>query len=215
MRLPWLEHGFETRNAARPTGGFQVARLRQIHSAIVVRPTGQEVDCGEGDALISDEPGRLLTVRTADCVPILLADPERRAVAAVHAGWRGVVAGVLPQAVARLRELFHTQPEDLIVAIGPCIRAHAFEVGAEVAAQFQELFPERGDLDQRTHIDLAEACRRQLAATGAAMEHVFDCECCTVTDAALWHSFRRDKDAAGRMQAFVGVRAVRIEPRIA
>ncbi|MCW5964829.1 MAG: peptidoglycan editing factor PgeF [Bryobacterales bacterium] len=206
LRLPWLEHGFETRLAVRDNDGFCVAMLRQIHSAIVVRPSGESPDCGEGDALISSEPGRLLTVRTADCVPVLLVDPETRAVAAVHAGWRGVVAGVLPQAVARMHDHFGTGPGNILAAIGPCIREESFEVGAEVAAQFQRLFPERDDLDKRTRVDLAEACRRQLTAEGVPSESIFDCGCCTFADSQNYHSFRRDREAAGRMQAFIGIR---------
>lgn len=207
LRFPWLEHGFETRQAVRANDGFRVATLRQIHSAIVVRPAGDSQECGEGDALITTEPGRLLTVRTADCVPILLVDPETRAVAAVHAGWRGVVAGVLPQSVARMRDHFGTVPGKLLAAIGPCIREESFEVGPEVAAQFQRLFPERKDLDGRTHLDLAEACRRQLAGEGVPPASIFDCGCCTFADSPNYHSFRRDREAAGRMQTFIGIRA--------
>lgn len=205
-RLDWLEHGFETRHAQPDFSSFRPARLRQIHSSIVIRPRGDAAECGEGDALISDEPARLLVVRTADCVPILLADPTRRAVAAVHAGWRGVVAGVLPQTIARMRDHFGCAPQDLIAAIGPCIRADAYEVGPEVALQFQPLFPERGALNTRTHIDLAAACARQLAAEGVPNQQVHDCGICTFTDALHCHSFRRDRESAGRMQSFIGLR---------
>jgi hypothetical protein len=204
--LGWLEHGFESRHSSGIPTGFGVARLKQIHSAIVIRPTGTEADCGEGDALIADQPGRLLVVRTADCVPILLVDPTRKAVAAVHAGWRGVVAGVLPHALSAMRDHCGTNPGDLLAALGPCIRHDAFEVGPEVAMQFQDLFPERSNLNQRTHVDLAEACQRQLAATGVPAAQVFDCGCCSFADGLRWHSYRRDRESSGRMQAFIGVR---------
>ncbi len=207
LEYTWLEHGFESRHSAGLPTGFHGARLHQTHSAIVVRPTREDFDCGEGDALIAAEPGRLLTVRTADCVPILLADPKRRSVAAVHAGWRGVVAGVLPHAITAMRDHFGTHSADLLAAIGPCIRHDAFEVGPEVAIQFQTLFPEREDLNGRTRIDLTEACNRQLTAAGVPATQVFDCGCCTFSDWRTWHSYRRDREASGRMQAFIGIRA--------
>lgn len=216
----WLEHGFATRTSADWTNGFRVARLRQMHSDIVVTADLQdsegllgsdsrEVDCGEGDAFATTFPNLLLTIRTADCVPVLLVDPETQSVAAVHAGWRGVVAGVLPRAVERMRESFQARPESLIAAIGPCIRQPSFEVGAEVARQFQSIFPERHDLDARTHVDLAEACRRQLVGVAISPNQVIDCGRCTYLEPELFHSYRRDRDAAGRMHAFIGVRAAR------
>lgn len=205
LELPWLEHGFETRDAAPNLSGFHPARLRQIHSAIVVRPSGLAADCGEGDALITDETARLLSVRTADCVPILLAAVSKHAVAAVHAGWRGVVAGVVQQTIARMHDHFGCRPEDLVAAIGPCIRLDAFAVGPEVAVQFQTLFPERTDLNQRTHIDLATACLRQLVAARVPVGNVYDCGACTFTDAERYHSFRRDREASGRMRSFIGI----------
>src|SRR5690606_4256568 len=100
--FPWLEHGFETRSGKAPAGGFQKAFLRQIHSDAVIVPDSAGGDCGEGDALVTNRPGQLLLVRTADCVPVLLVDPAVKAVAAIHAGWRGVVPEVVPRSVEML-----------------------------------------------------------------------------------------------------------------
>lgn len=204
--LPWLEHGFETRESRCLPRGYRVATLKQVHSARVTLVREEEGVLGEADALVTRYPGALLSIRTADCVPILIADPDARAVAAVHAGWRGVVAGVLPRAVETMQTEFGSRAGSLLASIGPCIRRDAFEVGEEVAAQFQDLFPERRDLDRKTHVDLAEACARQLAAMGVPAEAVFDCGRCSYREAALFHSFRRDREASGRMVSFVGIR---------
>ena len=206
--LPWLEHGFQTRVSTHLPQGFTHATLRQIHSAHVVEVNGEEGLRGEGDALVSRFPGSLLSIRTADCVPALLVDPANRAIAAVHAGWRGVVAGVLPAAISRMEAAFGSRPADLLVAIGPCIRKDSFEVGPEVAVQFQPLFPERNDLDRRTTVDLAEGVRRQLRDAGVPQANIFDSGHCSFSESASFHSFRRDREASGRMSAFIGIRRV-------
>jgi YfiH family protein len=199
--LRWLRHGFGTRHA---TPEPRAVTLRQIHSTKVI--LAQE--CGpatEGDALITDNPGVFVAVKTADCLPILIADPEKRVVAAVHAGWRGTVAGVAAETVAEMAGRFGCRPENLRAAFGPSIRGCCYEVGPEVAAQFALLFPEREDLEGRAHVDLAEANRRILGAAGLKLEHL-DVEApCTRCYPAEFHSWRRDGEAAGRMFSGVGI----------
>jgi polyphenol oxidase len=101
-------------------------------------------DLPAGDALLSEEPGILLSVRTADCLPVLLVDSGRHAVAAVHAGWRGALARIMEATVAHMRRLFGTRPEDLVAAIGPSIRACCYEVGEDVAEAFRARFLSAG-----------------------------------------------------------------------
>jgi polyphenol oxidase len=215
--IPWLVHGFTTRSTNGWQQGMRVAALRQIHSARVLTPQSAlqsgQLDCGEGDALTTAEPNLLLSVRTADCVPLLLVSAQHQVVAAVHAGWRGVVGGVIPATLEWLEEQFAVSPQAVQVAIGPCIREDAFEVGYEVASQFASLFPERNDLQAaangaatRTHINLGLACLRQLQQSGVPVAQVFDCGLCTFRQASLCHSYRRDREASGRMHAFIGVR---------
>jgi polyphenol oxidase len=93
-----------------------------------------------GDALVTDQPGILLSVRTADCVPLLLVDPGRRAIAAVHAGWRGSLNRIAEKTVGEMRRAFHSRPEELLAAIGPSIRACCYEVGQEVVEAFRGRF---------------------------------------------------------------------------
>jgi YfiH family protein len=207
LQFPWLEHGFETRQGKFPTEGFQAAFLRQIHSDVVVVPDRLAGDCGEGDALVANQPGQLLLIRTADCVPVLLVDPQAKVVSAVHAGWRGVVREVIPRAVEVMCGRFGSQPETMLAAIGPCIRMQAFEVGPEVAMEFRSLFPERDDLHTRCRIDLAEGCVRQLVRLGVPAHNIFDSGHCSHSLPELYYSYRREKEKqGGRMHSFIGIR---------
>ena len=107
--LPWLEHGFGTRLSSAWPGARQLATVRQTHSNKVLE--ADHSGClGEGDALISNQPGITLSVRTADCLPILMADPRNRAVAAVHAGWRGTVQEIVPRTFQAMKEKFGSSP---------------------------------------------------------------------------------------------------------
>ncbi len=207
--LPWLTHGFGTRLSpdwpeSRVAAGAFI-RLKQIHSNRVVEASSILPGAiEEGDALVSSDPGAVLCVRTADCVPILLADPRSHAVAAIHAGWRGTVADVAGEAILSMRRLFDTVPADVIAVIGPGIGPCCFEVGPEVSAQFQEIFPERRDLGLRTSLDLSEANRRKILGAGVAAENIAIDPRCTYCEADLFYSWRREGAAAGRMTAAIG-----------
>jgi YfiH family protein len=201
----WLRHGFGSRECTQlDVGG--VATLKQTHSANVVAASALTGSIGEGDALITEAPGAMVGVKTADCLPILLVDPQERAVGAVHAGWRGTVANVAGKTVEKMGASFGTKGEALHAAIGPGIGVCCYEVGPEVAVQFQSLFPERNDLDRRTHIDLVEANRRQLLAAGLLPARIYVAGLCTACTGAEFHSFRRDGEKAGRMLSIVGLR---------
>jgi hypothetical protein len=203
--LPWLEHGFGTRSSSQWPDTADLVTLRQIHSDKVL--TAEQPRClGEGDALVTDRPGLTLTIRTADCLPILIADPEKHTIAAIHAGWRGALQGIVPKAVEALQERFGSRSEDLVVVIGPGIGACCFEVGPEVAVQFSGLFPERQDLSGRTKIDLVETIRRQLGRNGGRMRQVATSGLCSACRPDLFHSYRRDREAAGRMVTAICIR---------
>lgn len=199
----WLSHGFSTRNAALPS---DIVTLRQVHSSCVRNAAGLADRMAEGDALISNEAGVTVGVRTADCVPILLVDPETRAVAAIHAGWRGTASGIVRHAVESLHTEFGTEATHLHAAIGPCIRVCSYEVGSEVAEQFRPIFPEwetRGIGETRTMLDLVEANRRTMAGAGIPLSQIYDCGLCTVCCPADFHSYRCDPQDRGRMVAFI------------
>lgn len=204
--LPWLQHGFGTRHGAEwpPPEGF--TSVRQVHSNHVVVTGHQTGVLGEGDALISNRPGSLISVRSADCLPILIADVRNRAVAAVHAGWKGTVAGICVTTVRALEREYGSRPEDLRIVIGPGIGACCFEIGPEVAVQFRTVFPERDDLVNRARVDLAEANLRQLLAEGLIRSHISISGVCTCCATQLYHSYRRDRDSAGRVISGIGIR---------
>jgi polyphenol oxidase len=195
-RLGWLTHGFGTRLSENWPASNGLAFAKQIHSDRVLR-VESEGPQGEGDALISNVPGIALTIRTADCLPILMADPKSRAVAAIHAGWRGVVSKIAPKAVQAMTREFGTRPEDLVIAIGPGIGPCCFEVGPEVAVQF--------GLSGRSKVDLAATVCQQLGRNGVESGQISVSELCSYCDSQLFESYRRDREAAGRMVGMIGV----------
>jgi YfiH family protein len=214
-----LLHGFERRagrpsfgetreesrrrvaEALRPQGRLYL--LEQVHGAHVV--TAPWEGHPEADAAVASEPGVLLGIETADCLPVFVVDPHRRALAAVHAGWRGTALGVAARAVFALLA-GGSRAKDLVAALGPCIGACCYEVGDDVRAAFgassDGLF--RPGPAGRPHLDLREANARQIASAGvkeAAIAHVDECTRCL---ADLYHSYRRDGRGAGRMINFAG-----------
>lgn len=198
---PWLTHAFGTA-AAIPAGAW--LELKQIHSTVVVDACAWR-DGIQADALTTDTPGRAIAVKSADCLPILLADPRHRAVAAIHAGWRGAAAAIAARAVECMRERYGSRPGELLAAFGPSIRMCCFEVGPEVAREFASWFPERTDLGARTHIDLPETSRRQLIAARIPAERIATVAPCTVCGGLEFHSYRRDRQGAGRMHSVVQI----------
>ena len=192
----WLSHGFGTRADVWLS---PAATLKQIHSSTVWAVTKTGV-AGEGDALVTAEPGLALTIRTADCYPILLADPKRRAVAAIHAGWRGTAARVAPATVEKMRHLFGTNPVDIVAAIGPGIGACCYEVGPEVVRRFDAAFVQQG------HLDLSAANRQQLLESGVEPRNVSASDFCTFCQAQDFYSYRREKEQGGRMTSFIQIR---------
>jgi YfiH family protein len=210
--LSWLEHGFGTRLSSEWPDHAGLATLRQIHSDKVLVADHSGV-IGEGDALISDQPGLTLAIRTADCLPVLIADATNKAIAAVHAGWRGVVREVAPRAIEAMARQFGSRPEDLTVVLGPGIGTCCFEVGPEVAIQFARFFPERQDLSVRTRIDLAQAIVKQLRRIGVTPGQIGTCQLCTYCQSRSFHSYRRDGEAAGRMISAIGVRKTNLDTK--
>lgn len=193
-QLAWIDHGFGTRLA--PLSQEGMASLKQIHSALAL--AAQQPGCaGEGDALLTGSPGLPLSVRTADCYPILLADTKHRAAAAVHAGWRGTTGGIVVETIAKMRAQLGTSPADIVAAIGPGIGVCCYEVGADVARLF--------GLEGAGRVDLAAATRRQLIDAGVPEPQIDVLGGCTFCDAARFHSFRREKERAGRMISYIGV----------
>lgn len=195
----WQTHGFGTREAS-PSADVT---LRQIHSDRVLNADGFGDREREGDALITNRIGKSIGVRTADCVPILLLDTRTRAVAAVHAGWRGTAAQVAARTVEQMGSEFGTSPGDLLAAIGPCIRRCCYEVGHEVAQRFGSACFEADAGSGKYKLNLPHANRAQLQIAGIDPDRIFDCDLCTTCDSARFYSYRREPDNRGRMIACI------------
>jgi YfiH family protein len=208
-------------------GGFSLVGARQIHSGTVraVRDgdgaregrlqTAEGKAVLEGDGLVTDLPGVLLGVGTADCVPVLMVDVEKRVVAAFHAGWRGTVARIVERGVALMESEYGARVEDLIAAVGPSIGPCCYTVGSEVRSEFvaqfgyaEELFS-RGDAGEM-RLNLWEANRRQLVDAGVGEERISvvgECTACSRdgSGAMRYFSHRGENGVAGRMLNVVGV----------
>ena len=218
--VPGLVHLFTTRGADEAAaiadaGGDPVplVTLRQVHGRtvhVVAGPPAPGAVRAEGDALVTGVPGVVVGVFVADCAPILIADERRRVAAAVHAGWRGTVAGVLGETVATMRSRFGSDAASLRVAIGPAIGPCCFEVGDEVVEALVAAHPEArsavrsGAGGARSHVDLPEANRLQAMAAGVPAANIVRAGLCTRCLPELLASYRRDGAAAGRTAAIIG-----------
>lgn len=201
-----VQRNFDLAAEALEVPSRKIIFLSQVHGRGVRRLQGAEVQdtslFDEGDALVSASSEVACAVRTADCLPILIGDPASGAVAAIHAGWRGLVANVIGAAVAALAETARARPEGFIAAIGPHISQAAFEVSPEVAAELAAASAAKDALDERAgrrpHVRLSSIARAQLANAGLRTTEIEDVGGCTVGDPELYFSYRRDGKASGR-----------------
>ncbi|MDX2016259.1 MAG: polyphenol oxidase family protein [Planctomycetota bacterium] len=191
-----------------------LVQVHQVHGAAVhlVRAADREahsttIDWGtiKADAIVTDDPRVLLAVRVADCAPILAWSACGRVVAAVHAGWRGVVSGVLPEALRAMRELLR-ESTPIEACVGPCISAEHFEIGPEVVAEFERAFGARAPISRRqpsgkAHADIPAALLLQCEALGVRATSLARC---TVGEPGLFFSHRRDRGVTGRMVGVIG-----------
>jgi YfiH family protein len=188
------------------------AYVHQVHGDVVaIALRGEPFDTNaKADAVVSNDPARVAAVRVADCVPVLLTTADGAVVAAVHAGWRGVVAGVVLRAIEQLQRLNRSKAP-LLAAIGPAIGFDAFEVGPEVAAEFQSRFT--GDAvrllkpsrhDGKAMADLRGGLAIQLRCAGLADDSFDRSDRCTFRDVEEFFSHRRDNGVTGRMAALIG-----------
>jgi YfiH family protein len=214
---------------------WQLIRLRQIHSDIIRFVDAPPESQLAGDGLITATPGLLLGIQTADCLPVILVDPKRRAVGVFHAGWRGTAKGIVEKGAGAMRLRFGSRARDLKAAIGPGIQGCCYEVGAEVREQFESqvayaamlfreveernpvrekypmLFltaraPGHSTLPKKILLDLVEANRQQLLAVGVPARSIEASPLCTHCRTDLLFSYRAEKGKTGRMMGVVGIR---------
>jgi YfiH family protein len=201
-------HGFGLRGGLRPEGwpgaaGHPATRLvttSQIHSdRVLIVANGTILEPGDG--LVTDRADRMIGVFTADCLPVLLAAPQRGVVAAIHAGWRGLMQRIVSKTVALIAARWSVEADALLVALGPCIGACCFEVGEQVLQPLKRqesdlegiVFPSADRSDHgKAMVDLRAWAGRQLADVGVSAERIFPVDLCTRCHPALFSSFRRD-----------------------
>ena len=241
-------------DAVTGDAGTPIFALRQFHSNLVVEVTradanqatrfdaARSTSAGTGrqgprraDGQITDEPGLLLAVQTADCIPVLVADRRQRVVAAFHAGWRGTVKRIVETGVGRMRFAYGSRPADLIAAIGPGASACCYGVGEEVFSEFESQFsyarqlfhevfssdpvktrypmlfltqraPGHSSTGPSLRVDLVEANRRQLLACGLSAQSIQVVGGCTQCQGELFFSHRASHGHTGRMMAVIGIR---------
>jgi YfiH family protein len=195
---------------ARALGLSSISGMHQVH--------GNEIGILEAgdfpsrcDGLMTDREGAGVTVESADCVPLLLWASSRNAVAAVHAGWRGTLAGIAERAVSRLEQAFSVSPRDIHAVLGPAIGVCCYEVGDEVIEAFAEGENDVARIARpgprgRFHLDLLEENRRQLLSSGVAEERIHASALCTYCENDRFYSFRREGNGVGRIFGAIGCR---------
>ena len=208
--------------------------LKQFHSDVIhlFDEAGAPADPCRGDASITNRPGLLLAIQTADCVPILLVDPQKRAIAAIHAGWRGTLARIAAKTIGKMQMHFGTNPRDLLAAIGPSIGPCCYEVGTEVATQFLSQFPDAptyfdefrtGDEPNPIQwlnmmppghqpppkgvlLDLRKANRSKLLSAGLRPQNIHTIDLCTACHPDLLFSYRKQGPASGRLMSLIALK---------
>ncbi len=211
---------------------LKLISLKQIHSDVIHLFDTAPSEICQGDASVTNRPGLLLGVQTADCVPILLVDPKKRAVAAIHAGWRGTLARIIVKAIGQMQMQFKSNPADLLAAIGPSIGGCCYEVGTEVATQFLSQFAEAPDWfdefrtgdepnpvqwlnmmppghqppPKNVLLDLRKANRAQLLGAGLRAPNISVSDLCTACRLDLLFSYRKEGPQSGRLMSVIGIR---------
>ena len=214
---------------------WPLVTLRQIHSDLIHCISAAHAGQLAGDGLVTATPQILLAIQTADCLPVILVDTKRRAVAVLHAGWRGTVKRIVEKGVGEMRRYFGTRPRDIKAAIGPGIHSCCYDVGPEVRDHFEsqfeyasELFheikesdpvrekypllfltaraPGHSELPNKIFLDLVEANRRQLLAAGVPSGSISVSPLCTSCRTDILFSYRKERGTTGRMMGVVGIK---------
>ncbi len=216
---PWLVHGFglagfglEDLSKDPLLSSFRSVVMKQLHSARVFLLDKYPENRLAGDGLVTASAGLLLIIKTADCLPVFLVDPENRVVAAVHCGWRSTLQKILVSACGLMRDKSGSRPENLLAALGPCIEQKCYEVGPEVLEGFSAAGFDTGRIftpalnKDRFYLDLRGANRLLLAdEIGLRPENIYELGACTFCSEDLY-SYRRDRQTERRLVNFIGIK---------
>ncbi len=217
-QIPYLVHGFGT-GQWKDTDfrkksewvGFRLLFLNQVHSTIIRFIDRLPEKKLRGDAMITDIPELLLIIKTADCLPVLVVDEPQKIIAAVHCGWRGTSKRVIQKAIQGMVDHYKCRPPSLLVALGPCIEGGCYEVGEDVLKCFKQeglssdFFQAHPSKKKKYLFDLKGENISQMLSLGIKKKNIYSADCCTHCDETL-PSYRRDRDKAGRMLSFIGMK---------
>ncbi len=213
-----LETGAPMRAAGNSVRASWLLSVKQVHGTdalVVDRPLAEDDRFDGGwDALVTDQPGTMVAVRTADCVPVLVHDARRRVVAAIHAGWRGAVAGIVPKTLALMQARFNADLGTLHVSIGPSAGVCCYEVDEPVLDEVRERFSWweavlRDHREGKARLDLKALIRRQVQDYGIDGERVTSVNVCTICHKDLFFSYRREGKVLGTMVSAIGLDPLR------
>ena len=205
------------RDEALPCPIVQMHQVHDVKVAVVDRGDLTRDELDGYDAMITNLPGVAIGVRTADCIPVLLYDPVKKAAAAIHSGWRGTVSKIVGKTVIKMQSTYASQPSDILAFIGPGICVDCFQVGEEVALKFKETGfdinslwsfrgPKKGNgMEGGHHIDLKEACRQTLVESGLKNENIQITGLCTYEDNDLLYSARKEGIECGRNITYIKI----------
>lgn len=216
-KRPFLVHGFGTKyltkeflNTSSVYKKFSKYYLDQKHSNTIHCIDGEVHEELKGDGMLTDLPNVLLVIKTADCLPILLADTDNKVIGAVHCGWRGTGLRIIQKAIAAMKEQYSCRPSSLLAALGPCICRKCYEVGEDVYQFFNEMniplgvFENHPDYEKKYFLDLRKTNQLQLQEIGIGKDKILNVGDCTYGDSNFL-SYRRDGKNDARMQSFIGL----------
>jgi YfiH family protein len=188
-----------------PVEKFKIVIPRQVHQAQVLsfRETLEDkVTRNEGDALLTDQDNLFLIIQVADCLPVFLVDPVTEIIGLAHIGWRGALSGIAEEVIQKSKETYNAKPSNLQIVFGPSIGKCCYKVSDDLAVLFNEKY-----LDKRgknNYLDLGYFVKDKFLKAGVKEQNIFVSGECTFCRDKRYQSYRRDKEKAGRMIAFIG-----------
>ncbi len=211
LNLEGVLYGFTTKEVKKEEvikkfelNGFKLITASQIHSNRVMVIKNRNHRRIVGDALLTEEVGLFIGVKTADCLPILIVDRTNRAVGAIHAGWRGTLKKIVLESLKKFTRKFHSDPSELIAILGPSISKCCYEIGSDIESLLRLSFPDSLEhRESKIYFDLRHANENILLKSGFKKENIFDIPLCTKCHEELFYSYRRGEN--NRNIAFIGI----------